>query len=84
MEEKIIEMNKSLDYHEVKQAIQVACNISDLDEKVIKFRNLDHILIPPTSILDEDSGDTFIVDITKITCNGMYYICCNYKIVEVF
>lgn len=70
MEEKTLELNKSHDYNEVKLAIQEACNISDMTGKVIKIRNKEGALIPPSFLLaDSNTANTFTVEITKITCN---------------
>lgn len=67
-----MELCETLDYNAVKLAILKACDIADVDGKVIKIRNLDRALIPPTQMLDEDNpNNTFIVDIAKITCQCM-------------
>lgn len=46
-----------------------------MDGKVIKIRNQDGALIPPTYMLDDNNcSNTYIVDIAKITCNCKYTV----------
>lgn len=69
VDEKTVELYKNSDYNEIKLAIQKAINIPDMEGKVMKVRNQDNALIPPTYMLDDQGSCHFIVDIAKINCS---------------
>lgn len=74
VEEKTVELCKNSDYNEIKLAVQKASDIPDMDGKVMKVRNQDYALIPPTYMLDDHDSCAFIVDISKISCSCKYSI----------
>lgn len=74
VEEKSIEFSKSSDYNTIKSKIQEASDISEMDGKVMKIRNQDYALIPPTYMLDDQNNcSDFIVDISKISCSCKFW-----------
>lgn len=60
-----VEIEKNIDYPEIKQKIQNACKLTSMDNKVIKIRNTENVLIPYSFLTEDDISTDLIVDVSK-------------------
>ncbi|KAF2884897.1 hypothetical protein ILUMI_21268 [Ignelater luminosus] len=66
-ESKHLEINPKLDYNSLKNEVRCLFGVAEDDEKVIKLRNKDCILIPLMNLLEGNSPENYyIVDVSKI------------------
>jgi len=67
LENKQFEINPKTDYNVLKQEVRNLLGLSESDDKVIKLRNKDLILIPLMHLLEGNSSENyFILDVSKI------------------
>jgi hypothetical protein len=65
--EKTVELNTASEYNDLKREIQNICQISPEDNKVIKLRRDDEVLVPLSFLLESTDPDKyFYIDICKI------------------
>ncbi|XP_044258882.1 uncharacterized protein LOC123007571 [Tribolium madens] len=65
--EKIIEVDPDLEYNALKKEIQDICEVGPEDNKVIKLRRDDEVLVPLSFLLESNDPDKyFYIDICKI------------------
>ncbi|KAK9890023.1 hypothetical protein WA026_008830 [Henosepilachna vigintioctopunctata] len=67
--EKIsITFEYSMNYNDLKEKVMLACRVVPSENKVIKLRNSDNMVIPYSMMLEnEESSKIYIVDVTNIT-----------------
>ncbi|XP_031332791.1 uncharacterized protein LOC116163755 isoform X2 [Photinus pyralis] len=66
-EVKQIDINPNLDYNSLRQFLYSYFGLKEEDDKVIKIRNQNLILVPLTNLTEVNSSDNFfIIDIAKI------------------
>ncbi|KAF5286152.1 hypothetical protein FQR65_LT12910 [Abscondita terminalis] len=63
---KQLELNLKFDYNSLKQYLQNCFELTDDDDKVIKLRNEQFVLLPLMNLLQPSYVTTFIIDIAKI------------------
>lgn len=68
IEPKTVQLNIDLDYNHLKSQLKKLCDVDENDNKVIKIRDKDLVLIPLSNLLEGNTEDNrFVVDITRVS-----------------